>query len=110
MKEINYKYKFDDSYNPDYVNGAIGGINPQGEIIINFYLERNSLPKTHIFDYDETTGVARQSSVMPLDYENTFVRYISSGVVFNYKTAKEIHRWLGEHIKTLETDQNGSRN
>ncbi len=35
-----FKYVFDDDYNPKYVNGAFGGVNPQGEINLNFYMER----------------------------------------------------------------------
>lgn len=40
LDKINFKYKFSDAYNPVYVNGAYGGVNPRGEIVINFYFER----------------------------------------------------------------------
>jgi|SRR5690606_13690612 len=102
MQKIKYKYKFDDRYNPKFINGAIGGVSPQGEIIINFYLERTSLPITQTFDINKSTGIGQLSVTEPKDIENSFIRYIENGVVMNYKTAKEIHRWLGEHIKNLE--------
>lgn len=38
--ELKFKYIFDDSYNPVYVNGAHGGVTPRGELVVNFYLER----------------------------------------------------------------------
>jgi len=44
MLWITYKYIFEKDYNPLYVNGAQGGINPLGEIVIDFYLERNAIP------------------------------------------------------------------
>lgn len=28
MRDINFKYVFDDNYNPQYVNGAFGGVGP----------------------------------------------------------------------------------
>ena len=106
MKQIKYKYKFNETYNPIYVNGAIGGLSPQGEIIVNFYLERNSLPKVQSFEVDEGTGIGKLSETEPQDYEQSFIRYIENGVILNYKTAKEVHRWLGEHISSLEKIEN----
>ncbi|MFC0297755.1 hypothetical protein [Geobacillus jurassicus] len=43
-KVVHFKYLFPDDYNPVYVNGAHGGISPQGEIVVNFYFERRPLP------------------------------------------------------------------
>jgi hypothetical protein len=110
MSDINYKYKFDNSYNPIYVNGAIGGVNPQGEIIISFYLERNSLPKLQKVEIEDTTGIGVVKETEPNDYEKSFIRYIETGVIINYKTAKELHRWLGEHIQNLENIENLKNN
>jgi len=43
--EITFKYVFNYGYNPTYVNGAQGGFSPRGEMVINFYLERQPLPE-----------------------------------------------------------------
>src|SRR5665647_3901130 len=42
--ELTFKYVFNYGYNPTYVNGAQGGFSPRGEMVINFYLERQPLP------------------------------------------------------------------
>ena len=36
--ELTFKYIYTYDYNPDYVNGAHGGISPRGELVVNFYL------------------------------------------------------------------------
>ncbi len=101
-KEIKCKYIFENDYNPLYVNGAQGGINPMGEIVVNFYMERTALPKSQTFGIDKGKIGKEISAVEPEDLNNSFVRFIQNGVIMNYQTAKEIHRWLGEHIKNLE--------
>lgn len=105
MEEIKCKYIFDDAYNPKYVNGAQGGISPQGEIVVNFYLERSALPNSQTFSFDGKNLGDDDIAAEPKDLKNSFVRVIENGVVMNYQTAKAIHKWLGEHIVKLENIQ-----
>lgn len=115
-KIIKCKYIFDDKFNPLYANGAQGGISVLGEILINFYLERTALPNSQTFEIDPNSGVLGQelkSEMDPLDLESSTVRFMQTGVILNYSTAKEIHRWLGDHLKTLEKinlTQNANKN
>jgi len=102
---VKFKYKFSPDYNPRYVNGAIGGINPQGEIIINFYLERNALPHSQSFEITENSVIGQLAATEPEDFQSSFVRFVENGVVMNYKAAKEIHRWLGDHLQKLEQSE-----
>lgn len=102
MNKIKCKYIFNDDYNPKYVNGAQGGINPQGEIIINFYLERNALPNSLTFEIEENKNIPKEIETEPNDLNNSLVRYIENGIILNYQTAKEVHKWLGNHIEKLE--------
>lgn len=103
-QKIKCKYIFPDDYNPQYVNGAQGGISIQGEIVINFYLERLALPNSQTFDVTPNglLGNEIQSLSDPKDLKESFIRYIQGGVVMNYQVAKEIHRWLGENLTKLE--------
>jgi len=47
-------------------------------------------------------GKERLDAIEPSDLKNSFVRVFQNGVIMNYQTAKEVHKWLGEHIKNLE--------
>jgi len=100
---ITFKYIFKYDYNPVYVNGAHGGVSPRGEIIANFYLERQPLPNeiTHAINPDGSIG-ADVIAVDPEKLNSTIVRYVSSGVVLNYQNAKSLHVWLGDKIAELE--------
>jgi hypothetical protein len=109
MDKIKCKYIFDDNYNPEYVNGAQGGINPLGEIVINFYLERNAIPNSQTFEIKDGKISVEDIESEPVDLKNSFVRVIKNGIVLNYQSAKEIHKWLGSHIEKLEELSNGKK-
>ncbi|MBN1270897.1 MAG: hypothetical protein JXB26_01385 [Candidatus Aminicenantes bacterium] len=99
---IKFKYIFDKCYNPIYVNGAIGGINLKGEIIINFYLERHGLPISQAFEIDENGKVGDEIERKPEDLKESTVRFVQNGVILSLESAKRIHKWLGKHIVALE--------
>ena len=100
---ITFKYIFKYDYNPVYVNGAHGGVSPRGEIVANFYLERQPLPNeiTHALNPDGSIG-ADIVAVDPENLNSTIVRYVSQGVVLNYQNAKVLYNWLGDKIAELE--------
>jgi hypothetical protein len=100
---ISFKYIFKYDYNPVYINGAHGGVSPRGEIIANFYLERQPLPNeiTHAINPDGSIG-ADVIEVDPENLNSIIVRYVSSGVVLNLQNAKALHAWLGDKIEELE--------
>lgn len=95
---LNFKYKFNADYNPHYVNGAYGGVNPAGELVVNFYFERTPVP------YEEQVRIedGETIKVNPENHEENLIRFVPTGVVMNLESAKSIHAWLGEHIENLE--------
>jgi hypothetical protein len=101
---ISFKYIFKYDYNPVYVNGAHGGVSPRGEIIANFYLERQPLPNeiSHAVNADGSIG-ADVVAVDPENLNSLIIRYVSSGVVLNYQNAKALHSWLGDKVEELES-------
>lgn len=101
-REVTFKYIFEDDYNPRYINGAYGGIGPRGEIVANFYLERQPIPKEESYAIDQEGGVQQRLSQTPDDVNQKIVRYVETGVVFNYESAKRFHEWLGKHLENLE--------
>lgn len=103
MDKVKCKYIFDDNYNPKYVNGAYGGINSRGEIIVNFFLERMPLPNIQTFSLKEGNIDSEISGERePEDHATSLVRMVENGIILNYTNAREIHRWLGDHIDALE--------
>jgi hypothetical protein len=100
--EITFKYVFNYGYNPSYVNGAQGGFSPRGELVINFYLERQPLPEAISHEITAQGAIGRETNVEPADLASSMVRYIDTGVVMNYENAKVFHAWMGEKLREVE--------
>ena len=106
-KKIRYKYVMDDSVRMSTAHGVWGGINPQGEIELNFYEESDSLTQ-----WSECL-VAPDGSLGPemMDEENLevreVVRRINTRVLLNYNTARAVLEWLEDRVAALEMDESG---
>ncbi len=101
--EITFKYIFNYAYNPVYVNGAHGGLSPRGELVMNFYLERPPLPEEIRHEINPNGTIGAVTSEEPHNLGTSMVRYIDTGVLLNYESARNIHFWIGERLKEMET-------
>lgn len=99
---LKFKYIFNYAYNPSYVNGAQGGFSPRGEMVINFYLERQPLPEEITHEITTEGAIGREIGVEPKDLASSMVRYIDTGVVMNYENAKIFHAWMGDKLREVE--------
>ena len=100
--ELTFKYVFNYSYNPTYVNGAQGGFSPRGEMVINFYLERQPLPESISHEITPEGAIGRETGVEPKDQAGSMVRFIDTGVVMSYENAKVFHAWMGDKLREVE--------
>lgn len=102
MNEMTFKYIFTYDYNPVYVNGAHGGVSPRGDLVVNFYLERQPLPNALSYEINPNGTIGQESGMEPDDLQRSLVRHVTNGIVVNLQTARDLHYWLGEKIKELE--------
>lgn len=100
--KITFNYHFSKNYNPVYVNGAYGGVGPRGEIIVNFYLERQGIPESHTHQINKDGTLSKDVESVPEEPLSNVVRFIETGVVLNLESAKKVHSWLGEKISEAE--------
>jgi hypothetical protein len=103
--ELTFKYVFNYGYNPSYVNGAQGGFSPRGEMVINFYLERQPLPEYITHEITPEGAIGRETDVEPKDLASSMVRFIDTGVVMNYENARVFHAWMGDKLREVEEIQ-----
>lgn len=101
-RQINFKYVFDEKYNPAYCNGAFGGISTQGEIVVNFFMERMPIPNSTTNSVNPDGSLGGVISTDPENLDETVIRYVSNGIVLSENSAKAIHEWLGSQIQELE--------
>ena len=101
---IRYEYDIAPESRLQYCHGVWGGINPQGEIEVNFYMESDKLPA-----YTERLvapdGSFGDESAPYSDEERVVVRHIHSRVAMNYQTARAILEWLEDKVHSLEMDE-----
>ena len=100
--ELTFKYVFNNEYNPSYVNGAQGGFSPRGEMVINFYLERQPLPESITHEITPEGAIGRETEVEPRDLASSMVRFIDTGVIMNYENARVFHSWMGDKLREFE--------
>ena len=103
---IRYEYEQDPEARLHYAHGVWGGINPQGEVELNFYTESDKLPlySERIIAADGSLG----HEMAPYD-ENLKVvtRRIHTKLILNYHTARAVLEWLEDKVDTLEVEGEG---
>lgn len=105
--KIRYEYAVDPQARLNLTHGVWGGINPQGEIEMNFYLESDKVPafSERFVAPDGSLG----HEMIPVDEEVRVIsRQIHSKIVFNYHTARAMLDWLEEKIDLLEAEDGSS--
>lgn len=100
---IRYEYELDKNGKAAYAHGVWGGINPMGEIEMNFYLESDKLPEYTESQLEED-GHPGPESIPDEGSVKTVVRHIHSRVLINYHTARALLDWLEDKIEAIESD------
>lgn len=87
-------------------HGIWGGINPHGEIELNFYDESDAPPASteQTIEADGTPSqerMAKQAGVREVN------RQIHTRILLNYNTARAVLTWLEDRVAELETADSG---
>lgn len=102
--KIRYEYQEDSNLSMQYAHGVWGGINPQGEIEINFYVEQDKIPEIseRYLKPDGSYGAE-----MTLSEEDTRIvtRKIQTKVLVSQHTARALLNWLAEKLDNLEAEE-----
>lgn len=83
-----------------HVDGAYGGVTPNGLININFYSERLSIPKATDYSVDDEKNSLVKISDSP-DSKNGLIREFEMGVYMTLNAAGELHKWIGEQLTII---------
>ncbi len=75
--------------------GAWGGISPNGEVVINFYVEQKAIPKKTTLEVTEEGKIGKEKSIGGDDY----VREMQVGIVLRPDIAYSIGQFLIRHAK-----------
>lgn len=102
--KIRYEYQDDNNIPLQYAHGVWGGINPQGEIEINFYVEQDKIPRISE-RYLKPDGSFGPEITSAEDGTRVVNRKIQAKILVNHHTAKALLGWLAEKIENLEAEE-----
>lgn len=103
---IRYEYEENPETRLQYAHGVWGGINPQGEVELNFYTESDKLPpySERILAPDGSFG----HEMAPFDENSKAVtRRIHTRLILSYHTARAVVEWLQDKVDILENEDEG---
>src|SRR5574344_1916308 len=106
-QKLRYEYEVAPEARPHYAHGVWGGINPQGEIEMNFYLESDKIPafSERIISPDGSLGHEMAPGMTDV---RVITRNINAKVVLNYQTARAVLEWLEDKVELLEMEEKSS--
>ncbi len=100
---IRYEYEQEPGISLKYAHGVWGGINPQGEIEINFYVESDKMPafSERLISPDGSFG----HEIVPYNEEERIItRHVHSKVILSYHTARAVQEWLEDKLDALDSE------
>lgn len=99
-KKIRVFYIKSNYFRVVHVDGAHGGITPQGNIFAALYSQRAPIPQTTTHTLG-TDGVLKEIEGERTGKEG-IIHEVEVGIMMNLPTAESFHNWLGEKIDTLK--------
>lgn len=90
-KRVSIKYTRSNDFRMVSATGAYGGINPQAEVICNFYVESRKYPETMKLIIDGETDQFREERD---EEEDVYIRELQFGVVMRPDIARVVGEWL----------------
>ena len=83
------------------VNGAFGGMTPDGMLIVSLYFERKSFPETAEIEHIEHNLFGNEKL---LSFENDcdIIREIMAKIIITPKVAKHLGHWLIDKANEAE--------
>ena len=100
MNQIEFHYLKTNNYRSFHVDGAYGGITPNGNIYMELFLERAPTPKSVLHEFDEDGSLGKELSRQS---KTGLIREVEAGLVLNLATAEAIEKWLAEKIEVLKS-------
>lgn len=102
--KVTFKYIFTDEYHPEYVNGSLANVNPQGDIVLNFFFERPGLPEKQVYSItpEGTLGEQDQKSMLPKDLKTSLVRQVVNGIILSKSSAIQLREQLDQILEQMK--------
>jgi hypothetical protein len=96
---IDFHYIKSGEFRCFHVDGAVGAISANGNVVTTFFLERNAIPQVQTFELAADGQLGKKITEVG---KSGIVRELECGVIMSLATAKKLHELLGKQIAKLD--------
>ena len=92
--EVQFRYKISRNYTVYSIAGGHGGLNSQGDVIVNLFSERGPIPRRQTFEVD-ANGKLKHPPI-EVESETAIIRDVMFALAMEPETARSVGQWLIE--------------
>ena len=107
-EKLKFHYIYEDNYSPDHISGINSSISPRKQLELNFFLERNALPKSETYTIEEDGKLSDSpTTVSPENYDQqiNIVRHIKNGIILNVEGVKLLQEHLENYLSMVDSEK-----
>jgi len=97
-EKVRFHYIKSNYFRVVHVDGAHGGVTPDGNIFFSAYSQRAPIPQITTHKVDAEGSVAEEIREERITKDG-IVREVEVGIMMDIATAESLHKWLGEKIE-----------
>jgi len=95
--KLRFEYEKSNYFRTIHVDGAHGGIAPDGiSIVMSVFSERSPIPKVEEYDVSPTGQLV--ALPMTVESRNCIFREVEATMVMDHATATMVYKWLGDKL------------
>lgn len=104
---VTYEYEKGNHHRVIFVNGAHGGLTPDGRhIVLSVFSERQPIPTREVYELKDDTSVGERKD---LSGRRAIFREIEATLILDSSTAKSLMNWIKDKIVAGETTNQGQQ-
>ncbi len=105
-ESIAFEYIKSNAFRVIHVDGAVGGLTPQGRIHFAIYSERGAIPQRVVHTVLNADGSVQVGPEIPEERvaRQAIIRELEADIIVDVDTAKGLRDWLTRTINRVEGD------
>lgn len=103
IETFGFHYQKNPDFKTVYTSGVVGGINVQGLINMNFFVDRPPIPQKVTYDVVEQENKPVIGQQTNIDVKDGAIREVQVGLLLDIHTAQSIINWLEQKIKEIKS-------
>ena len=108
LSQIEVHYIKNNDFRTVFGSGVFGGITPQGQMNINFFTERASIPSKVVYAVNQV-GDPLQLTEIDREGKDGIIREVQFGILMDMSMAITFREWLDSKIQEFRSNDSTSK-